>query len=92
MDDLLLLLKPCCSCGCSAARERLAVQGESDGRGALHGAKGCLLGLHSALMGERPPGIDLLGDMTLLCSDMMPDTAAAAAFTGLLLIAMPLAW
>jgi hypothetical protein len=84
---LLLLLKPCCSCGCSAVKERLAVQGDGEGRGALHGSKGCLLGLHSALLGDSTLASDLLGDMTLLCSDMMP-----AAFAGLLLMARPLAW
>jgi hypothetical protein len=89
---LLLLLKPCCSCGCSAVKERLAVQGDGDGRGALQGAKGCLLGLHSALLGDSALASDLTGDMTLLCSDIVPDTAAAAAFTGLLLVARPLAW
>lgn len=81
----LLLLNDCCCC--SAVSERLAVQGDGDSLGALQGAKGCLLGLHSALLGDSTLASDcLVGDRMLLCSDMVPEDAATAA-AGLLQVA-----
>jgi hypothetical protein len=67
------------------------VHSEGDILGALQGAKGCLLGLHSALLGDSTLASDcFVGDITLLCSDIVPGTAGGAptaAVAGLLLVA-----
>lgn len=61
------------------------MQGDGDSLGALQGAKGCLLGLHTALLGDSTlASACFVGDIMLLCSDMALGTAAVA---GTLLVA-----